>query len=172
MKKELPSQSILREYFDYDESGKFKYLKKTFDKANTIKIGEIIDGSLQPDDSLVIRFFGVNYLYHRLIYKWHYNEEIDQIDHINHTRSDNRIENLRNVSNQQNCKNLPINVKNTSSYANITIAKDNRKKKYIVGIRDQNGWLYRKGFETLEEAIQHRNEKYIEFGYHSNHGLG
>jgi len=171
MKKELPSQSLLREYLVYDQSGKLKYLKKTFDKANTIKVGSFMSESLDKDNYISVRFFGIDYLYHRLIYKYHFDVDVDFIDHENRTVSDNRIENLKNVSNQQNCKNKSMNSKNTSGYANITIAKDNRKKKYTVGMRDQNGWLYRKCFVTLDEAVQHRNEKYIEFGYHSNHGL-
>lgn len=93
------------------------------------------------------------------------NDPIYEIDHINHIKTDNRIENLRDTN--ENHKNRSKNKNNTSGHSNIFISKKNIKK-YSVIFRGEN---YKKSFLTLEEAIQHRNEKYIEFGFHENHGL-
>lgn len=93
------------------------------------------------------------------------NDPIYEIDHKNHIKTDNKLENLRDTN--KNTKNRSKNKNNTSGYANISISKKNIKK-FSVIFRGEN---YTKSFETLEEAIQHRNEKYIEFGFHENHGL-
>lgn len=90
-----------------------------------------------------------------------------EVDHIYHDTLDNRIENLRLVTHKDNCKNKSKMTNNTSGHSNIYII--NRKKKFQVGFKGEKN--YTKSFLTLEEAIQHRNEKYIEFGFHENHGL-
>ena len=64
-------------------------------------------GTLRKDGYIQIKFQGINYLAHRLIYLYHHGYIPTIIDHINRDTSDNRIENLRAVTqtiNQRNNK--------------------------------------------------------------------
>ena len=113
---------------------------------------------------------GVKYL-HRIIWIM-FNGDIEsgmEIDHINHNTLDNKIENLRLVSHIENNKNKSKQKNNTSNYSNIFLDKKCTLNPYRVTIRN-NKVNYVKTFSTLEEAIQHRDQKYLEFGYHENHG--
>ena len=107
------------------------------------------------------------YRLHNIIWKMLTgNNPVGEIDHIEKaTPMDNRIENLRDVTHKENCKNR-CKRKNKSGYSNITILTKGIKR-FVVQFRSDN---YQKAFLTLEEAIQNRDEKYIEFGYHENHG--
>jgi len=91
-----------------------------------------------------------------------------QIDHINQDPTDNRIENLRVVTNQENSKNRSKDKRNTSNYTNIYYYKNN-KSKWKVEMKNKDK-RYSKSFKTLEEAISHRDNLYIELGFHKNHG--
>jgi len=63
-------------------------------------------GTQMTDGYVCIRYRGIGYKAHRLIWIYHYEDlKYSTIDHLNGNRSDNRIENLRNVTqkvNQQN----------------------------------------------------------------------
>lgn len=91
-----------------------------------------------------------------------------QIDHINQTPTDNRIENLRLVTCAENNKNKSMDKRNTSGYSNIYYY-ENKISKWKVEISCK-GKRISKSFLTLEEALQYRDEKYIELNFHPNHG--
>lgn len=164
IRKELPTQEYLNSIFEYKDDGKLYWKIKT---NNRIRIGSIA-GTLNKNGYLLVQINKIMYYAHRLIWKMFYGTDPkEQIDHINHDRIDNRIENLREVSAKSNGKNSSKSKSNTSGHTNIYINSDKYKKKFMVCFRIQK---YNKSFLTLEEAIQHRDEKYIEFGFHENHG--
>lgn len=116
---------------------------------------------------LELSIYGIKFLQHRLIWKIiKKNDPIGDIDHINHEKTDNRIENLRDVSRSENQKNRKLNKNNTSGYNNIVNDK-NRISSYIVQFKT---YKIAKRFNNLESAILFRDEKYLEFGFHENHG--
>ena len=89
------------------------------------------------------------------------------IDHINRIRTDNRIENLRWVSRCENSQNVTKNKNNTSGYKNIHTIKNKGYEYWRIKIIYNNN-KYNKSFSktkyTLEEVVDFRNQKYIEFG--------
>lgn len=164
----LPSQLFLLSIFEY-RNGKLFWKQKT-SNLSRIQIGDEA-GTLDNDGYLKVTINRVNYQVHNIIWKMLTgNDPVGEIDHIEKSYpKDNRIENLRDVSHQENCKNKAKNKNNTSGHTDICI-RENRLKKYQVRIR-HNKKEYQKSFYILEEAIQHRNEKYVEFGFHLNHGI-
>ena len=162
MKNQLPTQEYLLQILEYRDGQLFWKRSK-----GNYKIGDIA-GCLS-DRYYILNIDKIKYYQHNVIWKMLTGKDPEyQIDHINHTKTDNRIENLRDVNQLENSKNRSKNKNNTSGHANIRIANDNRLKKFMVIFKNEK---YSKGFLTLEEAIQHRNEKYIEFNFHQNHGL-
>ena len=89
------------------------------------------------------------------------------IDHINRIKTDNRIENLRWVSRCENCQNMTKYITNTSGYKNIHTIKNKGYEYWRIEINYNNN-TYNKSFSktkyTLEEVVDFRNQKYIEFG--------
>ena len=156
---ELPKLNELNSLFYYI-NGEL-YWKKTTGKRS---IKDTKAGYLM-DPYLYVRINRTSYAVHRIIWKMEYGvDPIGDIDHINHTKTDNKIENLREVSRQENNMNRPLQKNNSSNEPNIRF----RYNKWYVQITYKKV-TYCKTFKTIEEAIQHRNEKFIEFGFHINH---
>jgi len=159
MKKLLPDQDYLNSLFEYRD-GKL-YWKVKLNKR-------IIIGSLVGCENKVHGYYQVSfnksiYKLHNIIWKLHTGNDPDgELDHINRDKSDNRIENLRDVSKSINQRNKNKSKNNTSGYPNIRILDKRYVKKFQVQFNIES---YSKRFLTLEEAIQHRNEKYIEWQY-------
>lgn len=83
----------------------------------------------------------------------------DEVDHINRIKTDNRVENLRWVSRS-------LNLQNTNDRGTSTGERCIYKTptSYLVQIMRNSKYVYRKNFDTLEEAIQNRNLKIQELG--------
>ena len=111
----------------------------------------------------------INYLIHRLIsINFIPNpNNLPVIDHINHIKTDNRIENLRWVTKCENCQNVTKPITNTSGFKNIQTIKNKGYEYWRIKIIYNNN-KYNKSFSktkyTLEEVVDFRNQKYIEFG--------
>lgn len=161
MKKELPTQAYLNSILEYRDGLLYWKVKP----AIKTKIGEIA-GTINKDGYSIVRINYELYKAHNIIWKMLTGNDPEfEIDHIKKSiPANNRIENLRDVTHQENIKNKSKHKNNTSGYTNIRIVKDKYQVYFISN-------KYYKTFSNLDEAIQHRNEKYIEFGYHSNHGL-
>lgn len=114
--KPLPSQSFLRECFDYIFSTgelvwrerpeyhfKTKRGQKTF---NTRFTGKVAGHYHSRNGYLEVRFDRLLYKGHRIIYKLLTGEDPDGIlDHIDGDVSNNRVENLRLATSQENARN-------------------------------------------------------------------
>ena len=109
----------------------------------------------------------MSYLVARLIYKWHTGVEPNVIDHIDGDSTNNRIENLSNGSSSDNNKNKrKAQSNNKLGHKNIFELKIGKSRFQVkIRIKPNESKTYVKCFKTLEEAILHRNNKLIEFGY-------
>ena len=102
--KQLPTQEVLKEWFNYNEiTGELTWKKSP---AKRIKVGALA-GSIDKRGYAYVRLKGVKYLVHRLAYKYVYG--IDpigfEVDHANSQPSDNSIKNLRLATHSQNMAN-------------------------------------------------------------------
>ena len=83
------------------------------------------------------------------------------VDHINRNKLDNRIENLRWCTHKENSANRGISVLyKTSTTGERFISKDNTRNKFVfrTGGKHTNGIKVMKRFDTVEEAIQARDD--------------
>ena len=146
------TQAQLKEYLDYNsETGVFTWKKKSSNKSNKIKIGNIA-GMEAPDGYWKITFLYRAYPAHRLA--WIYmNGDIPNgfdIDHINRDRKDNRITNLRLATRSQNQHNRTKSKNNTSGYKGVTWCKKTNAWMARIGINYKLIHLGR--FISAEEA--------------------
>ena len=74
------------------------------------------------------------------------------LDHIDQNKHNNHIDNLRWVNNSENRYNTGLQKNNKSGYKQI-VYREGRTKCYIVKKVGQS----QKGFKTLEEAIEYRD---------------
>lgn len=88
--------------------------------------------------------------------------EIDEIDHINGNRSDNRIANLRRVPRWLNLRNRPA-FKSSKTGAKCIFELKNGS--YRVELRHNGGYLFRKQYPTLAEAIKGRDLAMLHVNY-------
>ncbi|MBX9902143.1 MAG: HNH endonuclease [Burkholderiaceae bacterium] len=161
------TQSELKEIVFYDQSTGHFVWRKRFRKST----GDDVAGSLFKNGYVYIQISNKSYRAHRLAWLYVYgNFPALYLDHINGDRSDNRIGNLREVSCSENMKNQRIGVKNTSGYLNISWQKS--RLKWSVGLKVNGKSINVGRFDSLDDAIKARNEAYIQYGFHKNHGIG
>ena len=84
------------------------------------------------------------------------------IDHIDRNKKNNCVENLRWCDVEMNNVNKPKRKDNTTGFKNICF--DKVKKKYVVYIKRNYNYITHKFFNTIEEAILHRNAVLDELG--------
>ena len=118
----MPTMELLRERYDYHPDGFF--IMKNPAKSSPYNAGDRLRGSITNTGRLQVTFLGKTYLYHRLIYIWHYGDIQYDIDHINNNPLDNRIENLRDITRGENNKNR-IDTKQNGEFG-ISYKKRNR----------------------------------------------
>lgn len=116
----LPSMERLRQLFDYNTDGSLtRLISKGTQKAGTVTFGKKekhgyrrmwVDGDL--------------YLFHRIVWQWHYGDDPLFVDHINQDRNDNKIDNLRRVDKNSNCRHQLLPKNNTSGFFGIALNKD------------------------------------------------
>jgi hypothetical protein len=133
------TQDQLKSLYDY-ESGRLVH--RTSGQVFGCRRGAYIKGNID----------GVTYFEHRLIFLWHHGYMPDITDHKNGDHLDNRIENLRAVTQSQNMGN---------SHCSPMRGIEKHGRKYRVRIIGE-GWRKELGsFNTLEEAVQARNEGHV-----------
>lgn len=171
MNKALPSQSKLRDLFDYNpDTGElfWKFRPDQSGSWNARYAGKPALQSKNKKGYLYGSLGGKTVRTHRVIWKWLTGIDADNIDHINGIRDDNREVNLRNVSILDNQKNQKKRSDNSTGRTGTRIRKDTGKVQAYICV---NGQQISLGcFNTLDEANAVRTEKEIEYGFHPNHG--
>ena len=156
------TQEQVKELFEY-RNGKL-YWKVA---RGRMKIGTEA-GCLMSEGYVAIRFGGVGYRAHRIIYLWHYGFIPKMIDHINGVRADNRIENLRPCDAVTNQHNTVLNRTNTSGVKGVYWVP--KKLLWLARISHNKQRVYVGHYKTISEAQQSieqkRNELHGEFARH------
>lgn len=159
-------QSLLKEYFDYDEKHGNLIWKKQQQRGIKIEIGSIA-GWINERGYRYISFRGKDYKAHRLVWMYNYGQFPNEgIDHVNHVKDDNRIDNLRDVSQRENCMNKSIYLNNKSGHAGVSF----RYKKWRARINVNKKEISLGVFNKKEDAVKARKEAEIKYGFHENHG--
>lgn len=100
-----------------------------------------------------IKFKGVAYLEHHIVWFLHHGYLPKYLDHKNRVRDDNRIDNLREFTHLENMQNKSDYSNNTSGHRNIFY-----KEKFgiyeVYGPRVNGKRPYLGSRRTLEEAVQ------------------
>lgn len=136
---ELPSQSELKEYFDYDpKTGSLTWKKLT--KGSKAKLGAEAGTLFKGYRRL--KFKTIKLLVHRIIYKWMTGIDPEQldIDHKNGDRSDNRWCNLRAATRSQNIINTP-QIKNKPLPKGVFKAVDSARWIAVITIGNVRHYL-------------------------------
>jgi hypothetical protein len=158
------TQKELKELIHYDkETGVFTWINPL---SVRVKIGTV--ANCKSRGYIVIRLKNKLYRSHRLAWLYEYGElPKKSIDHINHNRSDNRICNLRDVSYSENLKNKGITKKNKSGNVGVWFDKGRNKWQSFISCKGKRYNLGR--FKNKEDAINAREKKKKELGFHENH---
>lgn len=156
---------FLFEYLRYNETkGEFTWIKRPNKNIHL----HTRAGTKNSAGYRVISLFGKRYLEHRLAWFYVHGEmPKHEIDHINQIRDDNRISNLRQVTRSENQRNK---TRKDSRVDEVGIWWCRRRKRYIAEITLNGKKVYQKSFKDIDEAIQQRKAKALEFGFHDNHG--
>ncbi|MBG23738.1 MAG: Fis family transcriptional regulator [Idiomarinaceae bacterium] len=157
--------SIFNHRLRYDcETGKFYW--KIPPRNSPKSLGEEA-GSFVGNGYGVICIDNKRYSSHKVVWCLYYKEWPDfHIDHINGLKNDNRICNLRKSTPRENMRNRGLNNNNTSGYSGI----QKSRKKWRVRIRVDGKLMDFGSFESIDEAIKIRDEKYLELGFSCSHG--
>lgn len=140
--KKLPTQTRLKELFDYNpETGVF--IRKM--RRGNYMPGEVA-GYKDKKGYLVIAVDGLAYQAHRLAWVWFYNEDPGEmlIDHKDTDRSNNSISNLRKATHSDNCANLKDKPKG--------VYYSKSKGKFEVSIKKDRKCIYIGTFVSEVEA--------------------
>ena len=164
-----PSQEQLREIFTLRDNNTQPFLWKIKPSQST-KIGDVAGSLNKSDGYYVIKFGGIAYRLHRLVWIYHNGDIPDKmlVDHIDGNPLNNKIENLRLSTNSQNICNSKIPSTNTSGVKGVHWDKSNNKWRAQMKINHKTKNLG--SFDTIEEAetvvIALRNNLHGEFARH------
>ena len=140
----LTQQRLKELLLFHPDTGKFTRLTRT--TRNTI--GDE-PGGLDAEGYHRIRVDGTQYLTHRLVWLYVYNQDVRGIDHINGIKHDNRVENLRRASDEQNAQNRRKPQKNNSTRK---LGVSRFKGKFRARIQSKGKVQYLGVFATSDEA--------------------
>ena len=171
--KELPSADYLRSIFNYNKkTGKLIWKKKTSKFATNIKIGTEAGyrrNRNRSDGRMQVAIKGEHYYVPRVIWKMMEGSIPNdmQVDHDDRDRSNDAWDNLSLKTQSENKKNSSLYCNNKSGVVGVSFHKQSRS--WEGGIQNNNK-KEAKRFRTMNEAINWRKEKEVEYGFHKNHG--
>jgi hypothetical protein len=139
----------VRELFDYDSNTGVLTWKVNF--PNGRSIGSIAGHYDKINGYRRLKFDGIKYLVHRLIWVHYYSDDPSSkfIDHINGIRDDNRIANLRLVDDCENQWNAGATRKNKSGFRGVYY-----RAPWGATIKVRGKYINLGFFETKEEAAE------------------
>lgn len=152
----------LKESIHYDrETGQLTWIKR----RSGIHVGQVA-GSLDKSTGYIkIKFDGVHYKAHRLIWFYEHGEmPNDCIDHINQIKTDNRISNLRLATKKQNKENSPIYKNNKSGFRGISWVEPS--KKWRAAVSHNKKVIYLGLYDDINEASKVVELKRLELFTH------
>lgn len=145
----------VRELLDYDlNTGIFTW---RISISNRIRVGEIA-GVLHHTGYIHIRIAGTPYPAHKLAW-FHVHGEWQLVDHKDRNKSNNVYDNLRVANKYQNASNKATYSNNGLGIKGIR----QRGSKFEARIQHKGYPLYLGTFDTLEEAIEARQEAAKEY---------
>jgi hypothetical protein len=155
-----PSQARIKELLIYDpETGIFTW---RINRGSRGRAGEIT-GADDGAGYLSIGVDGKTYRAHVLAWVYVYGEWPDGIDHKDRVRHHNWISNLRKGGDPVNAQNRGLDRRNTSGIKGVRYC--NTRKKWTVELALGKKRLFRKRFDTFEEAVQARKSAEMLHGY-------
>lgn len=127
-------------------------------------------GSLVPSTGYrSISLFGKTYPEHIICwYHYHGVWPTGQIDHDDHVRDHNWILNLKDVTFLENMRNRKSLAGTVTGHQGIWYNK--RTNRYVAQIVMDGKKVFQKSCKTASEALELREKKLIELGFHKNHG--
>lgn len=184
MPKPLPDQAYLRKILDYDSvSGKLYWKLRLledfpsnagrpqatlFNVWNGKNAGKEAFTSVSSAGYLEGSINGVNYLAHRVAYKWVYGVEPTVVDHDDRNTLNNRIRNLIDGSQKSNMRNRKISKNNSSGFNGVCFCKRTQRwnaRITVGGVQKSLGY-----FDSASEAGAARDTANKANNYHPNHG--
>ena len=166
--KDELSQELLKEILLYNPyDGSFTWRTKKYSKKITkgSRAGSVVYSGYRQ-----ITLLGTRYQEHHLAWFYTYGVWPTQVDHIDQDRTNNRIANLREVTVAENARNRGIPENNTSGAQGVHW--DSQKKKWKAEIRMGGRKVYQRFFADFNEAVEAREAKLLDLGFHPNHGKG
>lgn len=162
MKDDALSPERVRELFAYDPEGHLTW--RLAGKGRCIGRRA---GCETGVGYIVIRFDGVLYYAHRLVWMWHHGTIPQFLDHIDRNRGNNRIANLRPATAQENTRNRTKADGTHSKWNGVTWCKKARKWKAQMRFNGRNTYLG--NYEEEADAAMAFNEAaYEHFGEFAN----
>jgi len=143
--KPMPPLEYLHKLFEYKDGALYWKIAR----SNCIKVGDIA-GHVNDQGYMKIKFDGIGYLSHRLIFFMHHKWVPEFLDHIDGNRLNNNIDNLRPATKLQNLWNRGINRNNKSGVKGVHWCS--RDKKWIVQVSTDAGKRCLGYFDDLELA--------------------
>lgn len=171
-----PIPEEVLDYYRYDhETGHLYYTKKLSKRTvvgtragadKTVTSSSRVSKEDNPYTYRVVRFKGVDYCEHRVIWFMVHGEQADeQIDHRNNDATDNRIENLRLMSQAGNMQNTSLRTDNVSGQKGVALRSNNTWRAYInFGGKRINLGTY----DNVWDAIDVRKWAEEEYGFNDD----
>jgi hypothetical protein len=156
-----PTYKVVRELFDYFENDKTGYLRWKVDISDRVKTGDV--AGCGTGNYWLVRFYGVLYKLHRIIFLWHHGYLPELVDHDDRDTLNNKIDNLRDVSYQCNSRNCKIPTNNTSGVKGVYWFKIDGNWESKMKINGKSIYLGR--FPKFEDAVKARYRKELEVGW-------